>query len=67
VARLPEAPARPLNVQLLPILAFAAGMAGISISPVIQTQLDKMILGENPPAGHVRYYTSPSSAEGLSI
>jgi len=56
---LPKASARPaFNRQLLAdIWRFAAGMTGISITSVIQTQLDKMILVKVLPLDAFGYYS----------
>jgi len=63
---LPEAPARPVfSGQLLAdIWRFAAGMTGISITSVIQTQLDKMILVKILPLDTFGYYSLASRAAG---
>jgi len=65
---LPKAAARPaFNRKLLAdVWRFAAGMTGISITSVIQTQLDKMILVKVLPLDAFGYYSLAwRVAEGL--
>jgi len=63
---LPKAPARPaFSKQLLAdIWRFAAGMTGISVTSVIQTQLDKMILAAVLPLDAFGYYSLASRVAG---
>ena len=63
---LPEAPARPTfrPQALAGIWRFAAGMTGISITSVIQTQLDKVILVKVLPLDAFGYYSLASRVAG---
>lgn len=63
---LPKAPARPTfrPRPLAGIWRFAAGMTGISITSVIQTQLDKVILVKVLPLDAFGYYSLASRVAG---
>src|SRR5712691_1342060 len=63
---LPKAPARPnfSGQALAGIWRFAAGMTGISITSVIQTQLDKVILVKVLPLDAFGYYSLASRVAG---
>ena len=63
---LPKAPARPnfSGQALAGIWRFAAGMTGISITSVIQTQLDKVILVKVLPLDAFGYYSIASRVAG---
>src|SRR5882672_1564705 len=63
---LPKAPARPnfSGQALAGIWRFAAGMTGISVTSVIQTQLDKVILVKVLPLDAFGYYSLASRVAG---
>jgi O-antigen/teichoic acid export membrane protein len=63
---LPKAPARPnfSGQALAGVWRFAAGMAAISVTSVIQTQLDKMILVKVLPLDAFGYYSLASRVAG---
>jgi len=63
---LPEAPARPTfsGQALAGIWRFAAGMTGISVTSIILTQLDKMILVKVLPLDAFGYYSLASRVAG---
>jgi O-antigen/teichoic acid export membrane protein len=64
---LPTAPDRPRfrRTLLVDVWRFAAGMAGISLTAMVLTQMDKLVVSTLLPLTEFGYYTLAASAAGI--